>query len=133
MFHTKAFQHLRTSIVALSVLAFVSCADDGDTAADSSDTTTAQSTDTASASTAATAEAVINGTQADTSVTGTARFTEDNGNLELDTDLWTISGSDTAKNILTKAVIVHGGKDDFTTQPTGNAGSRIGCGVITRK
>jgi Cu-Zn family superoxide dismutase len=52
------------------------------------------------------------------------------GTLELDTDLWSISGSDSTKNILNKAIIVHGGKDDFTTQPTGNAGSRIGCGVI---
>jgi Cu-Zn family superoxide dismutase len=55
---------------------------------------------------------------------------EGKGTLELDTDLWSISGSDSTKNILNKAIIVHGGKDDFTTQPTGNAGSRIGCGVI---
>jgi Cu-Zn family superoxide dismutase len=54
------------------------------------------------------------------------------GSLELETDLWTISGSDTTKNILNKAIIVHGGVDDFTTQPTGNAGSRIGCGVIRK-
>ncbi len=58
---------------------------------------------------------------------------EGKGALELETDLWTLSGSDTAKNILNKAIIVHGGKDDFTTQPTGNAGSRIGCGVIQKR
>ena len=57
---------------------------------------------------------------------------EGKGTMELETDLWTISGSDTTKNILNKAIIVHGGVDDFTTQPTGNAGSRIGCGVITQ-
>ncbi|HEU0109807.1 MAG TPA: superoxide dismutase family protein [Flavisolibacter sp.] len=57
---------------------------------------------------------------------------EGKGTLELETDLWTISGSDTTKNILNKAIIVHGGEDDFKTQPTGNAGSRIGCGVITK-
>jgi superoxide dismutase, Cu-Zn family len=51
----------------------------------------------------------------------------------METDLWTISGTDSTKNILGKAIIVHGGKDDYTTQPTGNAGSRIGCGVITKK
>ena len=57
---------------------------------------------------------------------------EGKGTLELETDLWTISGSDTTKNILNKAIIVHGGEDDFKTQPTGNGGSRIGCGVITK-
>jgi Cu-Zn family superoxide dismutase len=57
---------------------------------------------------------------------------EGKGTLELETDLWAISGTDSTKNILNKAIIVHGGVDDFTTQPTGNAGSRIGCGVITK-
>lgn len=33
-------------------------------------------------------------------------------------------------SILGKSVIVHEKDDDFKTQPTGNAGSRIGCGVI---
>ncbi|MCW3081741.1 superoxide dismutase family protein [Segetibacter sp.] len=57
---------------------------------------------------------------------------EGKGTLELETDLWSINGSDTTKNILNKAIIVHGGVDDFTTQPTGNAGSRIGCGVLKK-
>ncbi len=51
------------------------------------------------------------------------------GTLTLETDLWTLGGEPN-KNILGRAIIVHGGVDDFTTQPTGNAGSRIGCGVI---
>ncbi len=55
-----------------------------------------------------------------------------NGSMQLETDLWTIGG-DEKTNILNRSVIVHGGVDDFTTQPTGNAGSRIGCGVITKK
>ncbi len=55
-----------------------------------------------------------------------------NGTLEMETDLWSIGGDDKT-NILNRSVIVHGGVDDFTTQPTGNAGSRIGCGVITKK
>lgn len=55
---------------------------------------------------------------------------EGKGTLEMETDLWSISSSDSTKSILNRAIIVHGGKDDFTTQPTGNAGSRIGCGVI---
>ena len=52
-----------------------------------------------------------------------------NGKLSLTTDLWTLGG-DASKSILGKAVIVHGGMDDYKTQPTGNAGNRIGCGVI---
>jgi Cu-Zn family superoxide dismutase len=54
------------------------------------------------------------------------------GTLTLTTDLWTLGGM-ANKNILGKAMIVHGGTDDYTTQPTGNAGSRIGCGVIVAK
>lgn len=53
------------------------------------------------------------------------------GSLEMETDLWSIGG-DSTTNILDRAIIVHGGVDDFKTQPTGNAGNRIGCGVINK-
>ena len=63
----------------------------------------------------------------------------DIGNLEADaagkatltfsTDAWTIGG-DAASNIVGRSVIVHAQPDDFHTQPTGNAGGRVACGVI---
>ncbi len=33
-------------------------------------------------------------------------------------------------NILGRGIIVHAGADDFVSQPTGNAGARVACGVI---
>ena len=54
------------------------------------------------------------------------------GKLTLESDLWTIGG-DEKTNILNRGVIVHGGVDDYTTQPTGNSGPRIACGVIMMK
>ncbi len=34
------------------------------------------------------------------------------------------------KEIIGKTVIIHSAADDFTTQPSGNAGTKIACGVI---
>lgn len=34
--------------------------------------------------------------------------------------------------ILGKTVIIHDRPDDFTTQPSGNAGEKIACGTVTR-
>lgn len=47
---------------------------------------------------------------------------------EMTVDFLTLNGP---KNpILGRGVIVHAGKDDLTSQPTGDAGARIACGVI---
>ncbi len=64
----------------------------------------------------------------------------DIGNVKLDKDgkarlvitstRWSIGGSQPT-NIVGRAIIVHSGEDDYKTQPTGNSGSRIGCGVIS--
>lgn len=64
----------------------------------------------------------------------------DIGNLEADengiafismqTDEWCIGCDDENKNIVGKAVIVHDGKDDFVSQPTGDAGGRVSCGGV---
>jgi Cu-Zn family superoxide dismutase len=40
---------------------------------------------------------------------------------------------DGPNSIVGKAVIIHEKADDFQTQPTGNAGSRLSCGVIEVK
>lgn len=54
------------------------------------------------------------------------------GTLQLTTTLWTIGGADST-NLLGRGVIVHSGVDDYTSQPAGNAGNRIGCGAVERK
>jgi Cu-Zn family superoxide dismutase len=37
---------------------------------------------------------------------------------------------DGPEGVIGHAVIVHANPDDLKTQPTGNAGGRVGCGVI---
>lgn len=36
----------------------------------------------------------------------------------------------TAQEIIGKTIIIHSAPDDFTTQPSGNSGTKIACGVI---
>jgi Cu-Zn family superoxide dismutase len=35
-----------------------------------------------------------------------------------------------SNSIIGRGLIVHGGEDDLESQPTGDAGPRMGCGVI---
>lgn len=51
------------------------------------------------------------------------------GTLTLTIEGWSIGGPDST-NIVGKSVIIHERADDFTSQPAGDAGSRISCGVI---
>ena len=50
--------------------------------------------------------------------------------MYFETDEWCIGCEDEAKNILGKAIIVHHGADEFTSQPSGAAGARISCAGI---
>lgn len=51
------------------------------------------------------------------------------GTMTLSVDGWSIGGADST-NVLGKSVIIHEKPDDFTSQPSGNAGARVSCGVI---
>ena len=53
-----------------------------------------------------------------------------NATLVIELDVMTIGSGET--NIVGRGLIVHMDPDDFATQPTGNSGARVACGVITR-
>jgi Cu-Zn family superoxide dismutase len=53
-----------------------------------------------------------------------------NGSITFTSDQWCIGCGDDTKDILGKGVIVHEGTDDFTSQPSGAAGSRVSCGGV---
>jgi Cu-Zn family superoxide dismutase len=53
-----------------------------------------------------------------------------NGRAKVDVEVDGISVTPGPGSIIGRAVIVHADPDDFKTQPTGNAGARLACGVI---
>lgn len=53
------------------------------------------------------------------------------GRVETEIEGWTVGGNDTTTNVVNHAIIIHAKADDYKTQPSGDAGGRIGCGVIT--
>jgi superoxide dismutase, Cu-Zn family len=56
------------------------------------------------------------------------------GRLETTTELMTLgSGAGGLFDTDGSAIVVHAAPDDFKTDPTGNSGARIACGVILRK
>lgn len=69
--------------------------------------------------------------------TDAERHVGDLGNIEAGSDstatysrvdsVLTLSGPN---SIVGKAVVVHAGEDDLTSQPSGDAGARLACGVI---
>lgn len=69
--------------------------------------------------------------------TDSQRHVGDLGNLASDEDglaelnfLDTVISFEGVNNILGRGVVVHAGQDDLESQPTGDAGARLACGVI---
>ncbi|HSS71074.1 MAG TPA: superoxide dismutase family protein [Casimicrobiaceae bacterium] len=54
------------------------------------------------------------------------------GNATLTADLAGLTIGSGTTDILGKSVIVHKDADDYKTQPTGNSGARVACGVINK-
>jgi Cu-Zn family superoxide dismutase len=55
------------------------------------------------------------------------------GNAHVDTTVDIITVEPGPTSIVGRGLIVHAGPDDYKTQPTGNAGARLACAIITRK
>jgi Cu-Zn family superoxide dismutase len=53
-----------------------------------------------------------------------------NGNAQASFTLSGVTVGSGTTDLVGRGLIVHAAPDDYTTQPTGNAGARIACGVI---
>jgi len=73
--------------------------------------------------------------------TASNRHAGDLGNIEADangnatftitTDALRVGSGD--RDVVGKSIVIHGDPDDLTTQPSGNSGGRVACGVIEKK
>ena len=57
---------------------------------------------------------------------------DSNGNAHIDTTLDVITVNPGPTSVVGRGLIVHAGSDDYKTQPTGNAGARVACGIINK-
>ncbi len=58
----------------------------------------------------------------------------DNGKLKIEVlnPMVTLSGDNAILDGDGSALVIHAGADDYTTNPSGDAGARIACGVVTK-
>lgn len=57
---------------------------------------------------------------------------DDNGSAQLTVEVADISLGTGQNSIINRAVIVHAGEDDLKSQPAGNSGARLACGLISK-
>ncbi len=57
----------------------------------------------------------------------------DSGSATIDVTVPGVTlGDGGADDVMNRAIVVHAGPDDYTSQPAGDSGSRIACGVIAK-